>query len=131
MRCLIRAPLFVLKTEISEIKTNMSHYCIQGLTNQNLIYRTCPVQYFCYKILNFFGFPYISHTFFWASKKIFYLPSKTFYLSRTTGQWICQALCISTIIRCSFFLPKQSINLDPSYKNDLDHWDCLGRVILV
>ena len=30
-----------------------------------------------------------------------------------------------------FFLPKQSQNLDLSYKMDLDLWDCLGRVKLV
>ena len=30
-----------------------------------------------------------------------------------------------------FFLPKQSKNLDPSYKTDLDFWDCFGRVKLV
>ena len=30
-----------------------------------------------------------------------------------------------------FFLPKQSQNLDPSYKMDLDVWDCLGRVKFV
>ena len=32
---------------------------------------------------------------------------------------------------CFFSLPKQSKNLDPSYKMDLDLWDCLGRVKLV
>ena len=26
-----------------------------------------------------------------------------------------------------FFIPKQSKNPDPSYKMDLDLWDCLGR----
>ena len=30
-----------------------------------------------------------------------------------------------------FFLPKQSQNLDPSDKTDLDVWDCLGRVKLL
>ena len=30
-----------------------------------------------------------------------------------------------------FFLPKQSQNLDSSYKMDLDLWDCLGRVKLI
>ena len=30
-----------------------------------------------------------------------------------------------------FSLPKQSKNLDPFYKMDLDLWDCLGRVKLV
>ena len=35
------------------------------------------------------------------------------------------------VIRQSFsFLPKQSKNVDPSYKMDLDLWDCLGRVKL-
>ena len=38
---------------------------------------------------------------------------------------------ISSVIRRSFFLPKQSKDLDPSYKTDLDLWDCLGRVKLV
>ena len=38
---------------------------------------------------------------------------------------------ISSVIRQSFFLPKQSKILDPSYKTDLDLWDCLGRVKLV
>ena len=30
-----------------------------------------------------------------------------------------------------FFIPKQSKNLDPSYKTDLDLWDCFGWVKLV
>ena len=30
-----------------------------------------------------------------------------------------------------FLLPKQSKNLDPSYKMDLDLWDCLGMAKLV
>ena len=30
-----------------------------------------------------------------------------------------------------FFLPKQSQNLDPSYKTDLHFRECLGRVKLV
>ena len=40
--------------------------------------------------------------------------------------------CISPDIRPSFF-PSQNNpkNLDPSYKMDLDLWDCLGRVKLV
>ena len=38
---------------------------------------------------------------------------------------------ISSDIRRFFSLPKQSQNLDPSYKTDLDLWDCLGRVKLV
>ena len=37
----------------------------------------------------------------------------------------------SLVIKRSFFLPKQSQNLDPSCKTDLDPWDCLGRVKLV
>ena len=39
--------------------------------------------------------------------------------------------CISSLIRQIFFLPKQSKNLDPSYKMDLDLRNCLGRVRLV
>ena len=43
-----------------------------------------------------------------------------------------QKYCISLAIRQCFisFLinPK---NLDPSYKMDLDLWDCLGRVTLI
>ena len=37
---------------------------------------------------------------------------------------------ISLIIRQEFFLSFQNNakNLDPSYKMDLDLWDCLGRV---
>ena len=38
---------------------------------------------------------------------------------------------ISSVIRQSFSLPEQSQNLDPSYKMDLDLWDCLGRVKLL
>ena len=30
-----------------------------------------------------------------------------------------------------FFLPNNPKNLDPSYKMDLDLWDCLGRVKLI
>ena len=38
------------------------------------------------------GFPiYLIH-FFWAGKKIFYLPSRNFHLSGAAGQWICQTL---------------------------------------
>ena len=39
---------------------------------------------------------------------------------------------ISLVIRQSFF-PSQTIPkfLDPSYKIDLDLWDCLGRIKLV
>ena len=33
--------------------------------------------------------------------------------------------------KTEFFLPKQSKNLDPSYKMDLDLWDYLGKVKLV
>ena len=39
---------------------------------------------------------------------------------------------ISLVIRQFFiFIPKQPQNLDPSFKMDLDLWDCLGRVKLV
>ena len=38
---------------------------------------------------------------------------------------------ISSVTRANFFLPKQSKNLDPSYKMDLDLLDYLGRVKLV
>ena len=38
---------------------------------------------------------------------------------------------IYSVIRQSLFLPKQSKNLDPSYKMDIDLWDCLVRVNLV
>ena len=62
----------------------------QGLTNQNLIYLSSTV--LLLQNTGFLWFPYISYTFFWASKIIFYLPSKIFYLSRAAGQWICQAL---------------------------------------
>ena len=33
--------------------------------------------------------------------------------------------------KTEFFLPKQSKKKDPSYKTDLDLWDCLGKVKLV
>ena len=42
-------------------------------------------------------------------------------------------ICISTYFfsyKTKFF-QKQSQNLDPSYKMDLDLWDCLGSVKLV
>ena len=38
---------------------------------------------------------------------------------------------ISSIIRQSFFLPKQSQRTISVFKTDLDLWDCLGRVKLV
>ena len=38
---------------------------------------------------------------------------------------------ISSLIRQSFFLPNNHKDLDPSYKMDLDLWDCLGRVKLI
>ena len=39
---------------------------------------------------------------------------------------------ISSVIRWSF-IPFKTVpkNLDPSYKTDLDLWDCLGKVKLV
>ena len=40
--------------------------------------------------------------------------------------------CISSVIGQSFFSFQNNLkNLDPSYKMDLDIWDCLGRVKLV
>ena len=39
---------------------------------------------------------------------------------------------ISSVIRRSFFsFQNNPKNLDPSYKMDLDLWDCLGRVKLL
>ena len=38
---------------------------------------------------------------------------------------------ISSVIRQSFFLPKQSQQSKSAYKTDLDLWDCLGRVKLI
>ena len=39
--------------------------------------------------------------------------------------------CISSVIRQSFFsFQNNPKDLDPSYKTDLDPWDCLGRVKL-
>ena len=35
---------------------------------------------------------------------------------------------ISSAIRVYFFLPKNPKNLAPSYKTNLNLWDCLGRV---
>ena len=47
-------------------------------------------------------------------------------------QWIQLRLVniyhISSVIRQSFFLPKQSPELDSSYKMDLDLRECLGKV---
>ena len=38
--------------------------------------------------------------------------------------------CISSVIRWSFFfLPKQSLKSEPSYKIDLDFWDCLEGMV--
>ena len=34
-------------------------------------------------------------------------------------------------MRVFFSFQNNPKNLDPSYKTDLDHWDCLGRVKLV
>ena len=40
--------------------------------------------------------------------------------------------CISSIIKRSFSsLQNNPKNLDPSYKMDLDLWDCLDRVKLI
>ena len=33
--------------------------------------------------------------------------------------------------KTEFFLPKQSQTLDPSYKMDLDLWDCLRKIKLM
>ena len=38
---------------------------------------------------------------------------------------------ISSVIRQSFSFQNNPKDLDPSYKMDLDLWDCLGRVKLV
>ena len=39
---------------------------------------------------------------------------------------------ISSIIRqCFFPFQNDPNNLDPSYKMDLDLWDCLGRIKLI
>ena len=39
--------------------------------------------------------------------------------------------CISSVIRQFFSFQNNPRNLDPSYKMDLDLWDCLGRVKLI
>ena len=40
--------------------------------------------------------------------------------------------CISSVLRWSlFYFQNDPKNLDPSYKMDLDLWDCLGRVKLI
>ena len=39
--------------------------------------------------------------------------------------------CISMVIRQRFSFQNNPNNLDPSYKMDLDLWDCFGRVKLV
>ena len=39
--------------------------------------------------------------------------------------------CISSVIRQSFSFQNNPQNLDPTYKLDLDLWDCLGSVKLV
>ena len=40
--------------------------------------------------------------------------------------------CISSVRRQEFFsFQNNPKNLDPSYKIDLDLWDCLGRVKLI
>ena len=40
------------------------------------------------------------YTFFWASKKNLYLPSKKFNWSRAAGQWICQAMVTPSHLGC-------------------------------
>ena len=40
-------------------------------------------------------------------------------------------LFIYSVIRQSFSFQNNPKDLDPSYKMDLDFWDCLGRVKLV
>ena len=54
---------------------------------------------------------------------------KLLCLWRSVGTLL--ATVFSSAIRWSFFLPKQSQNLDLSYKTDLDLWDCLGTVKLL
>ena len=42
---------------------------------------------------------------------------------------VCLGYRISSLIRrCFFSFQNNPKNLDPSYKTDLDLWDCLGRV---
>ena len=38
---------------------------------------------------------------------------------------------ISSLIRLCFAFQNNPKNLDPSYKTDLDLWDCLGRINLI
>ena len=38
---------------------------------------------------------------------------------------------LTSFVRLDFSFQNNTKNLDPSYKMDLDLWDCLGRVILV
>ena len=53
------------------------------------------------------------------------------YLCALYLAFLCIEYRISSIIRQRFFPPKQSKNLDPSYKMDLDLWDCLGKIKLI
>ena len=53
---------------------------VQGLTNQILIYLSSTVLLLQKAVI----FIYLIH-FFWASKKIFYLPSRNFHLSQGRG----------------------------------------------
>ena len=59
----------------------------------------------------------------------FIIPITPSYLE----QWKNVCYHISLVIRWSFFSSKNqtTIDLDPSYKTDLDLWDCLGRVKLI
>ena len=49
--------------------------------------------------------------------------------TRSAGQH--QTYHISLVISKFFPFQNNAKNLDPSYKMDLDFWDCLGRVKLV
>ena len=60
------------------------------------------------------------------------IPEKELLLKERMEQFLSFTnYCISSVVRQSFFIPKQFQNLDPSYKMVLDLWDCLGRVKLV
>ena len=53
------------------------------------------------------------------------LRANYFLSGETSLSEITVQYCISLVIRWSFFpFQKQSRNLDPSYKMDLDLWDC-------
>ena len=57
--------------------------------------------------------------------------STSYYSLSQSISFAAENYHISSVMSFFFFLLNNPKNLDPSYKMDLDLWDCLGRVKLV